>query len=130
MEGQATPMDTNASSKTPANRRVLLVEKSVHEASTKKELVSSRETGEQTTTLLKIIPRQRASVTGKSGAAMEGHCSWCVGGQRTLGVAAEPRIPFWKESFEKIQLRVWTCSGRHAVLRLFVGSPVAACPYH
>src|SRR5206468_8236435 len=63
-------MDKNASSKTPISRRVFFIQKSVHEASTRKELVSSRETGEQTTTLLRIIPRQRASVSGNSGAAM------------------------------------------------------------
>jgi len=65
-------MDKNASSKTPISRRVFFIQKSVHEARTRKELVSSRGTVEQTTTLLRIIPRQRASVIGKSGAAMEG----------------------------------------------------------
>src|SRR5262245_59972904 len=70
MEGQATPMQKNTRSKIQGSRRVFLVRKSSQEAITKKELASRSGSVEQMTNLLSAMPRQRASVSGKSGAAI------------------------------------------------------------
>ena len=64
-------MQKNTRNKIQGSSRVFFVKKSSHEAITKKELARRSGTVEQMTNLLRAMPRQRASVSGKSGAAMD-----------------------------------------------------------